>query len=418
MTDTSSHFVEHLFRREAGKLVSVLTKLFGPQNLELAEDVVQDTLIKAVESWRINGTPQNPTGWLFTAARNKALDVIRRERHHREFLTVLLKSEYSAGETIRQMVAEHEIEDEQLRMMFVCRHPSLPEESQVALILKTLCGFSVAEIAHAFLTNEENITKRLYRARQVLREEKIKFTIPDPDELRQRLDGVLTAIYLLFNEGYNSTHHESLIRDDLVEESLRLGKMIADHSVTRQNSSLAMLALFCFQAARLYGRVSDEGELLTLKEQDRRKWDRELIQQGIIYLREASSGNELSSYHFEAAIAYEHCTAASYDATDWATILTLYDRLYKYRPEPVIALNRLIVYGELNGAAAALLENEHLTDRRDIDGYYLYAATLGEWYARAGNSQEAKRYYERALELTKSGTEQTFLKKKISGLSR
>jgi len=202
--DSVKPLIDHLFRHESGKLIAILTKIFGPVNLELAEDVVQDTLLKALDHWKFHGIPDNPSAWLFTAARNKALDVIRRERYKKEFageLSVLLKSEYSAGTTLNFLINENEIQDEQLRMMFVCCHPVVAEEGQVALILKTLCGFSVAEIAKAFLTNEETIAKRLYRAREQFRRQNIRFEFPQPGDLPQRRESVLTAIYLLFNEG-------------------------------------------------------------------------------------------------------------------------------------------------------------------------------------------------------------------------
>jgi RNA polymerase sigma factor (sigma-70 family) len=408
--------VDHLFRHESGKLIAVLTRLFGPHNLELAEDVVQDTLVKAMENWSINGIPTNPSAWLFTVARNKALDVVRRERHHKEFATAispLLKSEYSASETLRQLVNENEIEDEQLRMMFICCHPSIAEEAQVSLILKTLCGFSVAEIAKAFLSNEETISKRLYRARQQFRENKIAFVIPQQQELDSRIENVLTAIYLIFNEGYNSTHHPSLIREDLVEESLRLCKMLVDHSATRKPESMALLALLCFQSARLYGRIDDNGNLLQLKQQDRKKWDRNLIQQGAVYLHQASEGDEISSYHLEAAIAYEHCSAESYELTNWKTILQLYDWLYQHKPDPLVALNRLIVFGEVNGAASALEEVSNIKDKEMLKNYCLYPATLGSWHTQLGNHKKAKEYFEAAILLTQSQAEKNLLQNQI-----
>lgn len=411
--------VDNLFRHESGKLVSVLTRIFGPHNLELAEDVVQDTLIKAMDNWKFNGIPQNPTAWLFTAARNKALDVIRRERYQKEFaaeVSALLKSEYTAGETVRQLVNENEIEDEQLRMMFVCCHPSIAEEAQIALILKTLCGFNVAEIAKAFLTNEETITKRLYRARQQFREEKIAFAIPAGQELPQRLDNVLIAIYLIFNEGYNSTSHDSLIRDDLVEESLRLGKMIVDHAITRKPESLALLALLCCQSARLYARLDREGNLLTLKNQDRTLWNQELIRQGKFYLQQSSQGSSMSSYHMEAAIAYEHCVALNYNDTNWKRILQLYDWLYQRKNDALIALNRLIVYAEVYGPEKALKESEQIKDKALLKNYYLYPAALGEWHSQTGDKEKAKKYFENAMLLTQSKPEKTLLLQKISNL--
>jgi RNA polymerase sigma factor (sigma-70 family) len=411
--------IDHLFRYESGKLISVLTRIFGPHNLELAEDVVQDTLIKALENWKINGIPQNPSAWLFTAARNKALDVIRRERHFKEFaaeISPLLKSEYSAGETVRQLVNENEIEDEQLRMMFICCHPGIAEEAQVALILKTLCGFSVTEIAKAFLTNEETITKRLYRARQQFREEKIIFAFPEKQELNHRLSNVLVAIYLIFNEGYNSTNHDSLVREDLVEESLRLGKMLVEHPITRQPESLALLALLCLQSARLGGRLDEAGNLLQLHKQDRLLWNQELIERGAAYLRAASKGEAVSSFHFEAAIAYEHCTAKSFLETDWKRILQLYDWLYQLKPDPLIALNRLIAFGEVHGAEIALVESKKIKDQEILKSYYLYPAVLGEWFVRVGKKNDAKMHFQDALRLTHSKIERGLLEKKISDL--
>jgi RNA polymerase sigma factor (sigma-70 family) len=411
--------IDHLFRHESGKLISVLTRIFGPHNLELAEDVVQDTLIKALENWKINGIPQNPSAWLFTAARNKALDVIRRERHHKEFaveISPLLKSEYSAGETIRQFVNENEIDDEQLRMMFICCHPSIAEDAQIALILRTLCGFSIAEIARAFITNDENINKRLYRARQQFRDEKIAFAFPGKQDLKERLTNVLVAIYLIFNEGYNSTTHDSLVREDLVEESLRLTKMLTEHPVTRQPESLALLALLCFQSARLKGRLDESGNLLQLRMQNRQTWDQSLIEQGAMYLRAASQGDAVSSFHLEAAIAYEHCSAKSFDQTDWQRILQTYDWLNQIKPDPLIALNRLIVFGELHGAEIALKESETLKDKEVLKSYYLYPAILGEWNSQIGQKATAKMFFEQAIQLTQSKAERNLLSQKINAL--
>ncbi|MFM8913504.1 MAG: RNA polymerase sigma factor, partial [Flammeovirgaceae bacterium] len=251
--DTPAPF-ENFFRHESGKLVAVLTRAFGAHNLQLAEDVVQDSLLKALEHWKFHGIPENPSAWLFTVARNKALDVVRKEKHLKEFskeISVLLKSEYSATATLQEIISSEQIEDEQLRMMFVCCHPSVAAEGQVALILKTLCGFSIAEIAHAFFTNEETITKRLYRAKEQFRQQSIAFELPEAEELQPRLENVLTAIYLIFNEGYHASHNPSIVREELIEESLRLGKMLADNRSTQKPSTFALLALLCFNAARV-----------------------------------------------------------------------------------------------------------------------------------------------------------------------
>lgn len=420
MSEDVKPLLTHLFRHESGKMISVLTKIFGTHNLELAEDVVQDTLLKAMDHWKFHGVPQNPTAWLFTAARNRALDVVRRERYQKEFaveVSPLLKSEYSANITLQQYLTPAAIEDEQLRMMFVCCHPSLSGEAQIALILKTLCGFSVSEIASAFLTNDETITKRLYRARQQFREEKIPFTLPLDVDLRSRLDNILTAVYLIFNEGYNATHHDSLIREDLVEEALRLAKMLVDHPLTHLPPASALLALLCFQAARLYGRLDASGQLLQLRDQDRTKWNRPLIQQGISYLEIASVSQEITSYHLEAAIAYEHCMAPSYAETNWARILQLYDWLYQSQPDPLVALNRAIALAEVQGPAEALKELSKLKNKEALKSYTIYSATLGELHLRMGNKPVARRYFEEALAITHAVGEKRFLQQKIETCS-
>jgi len=409
------NMIDHLFRHEAGKLVAILTRLFGPHNLELAEDVVQDTLLKALEHWKYHGTPDNPSAWLFTAARNKALDVLRREQQRKK---IRPDTESESDTTPESLINQHPIEDEQLRMMFVCCHPAIPEEGQVALILKTLCGFSVAEIAKPFLTNEETITKRLYRARQVFREEQVAFGFPTHTEMQQRLTNVLTAVYLIFTEGYQSTDHDSVVREDLIEESLRLGKMITEHTLTSTSESNALMALLCFQTARLAARVDHAGHLLPLKEQDRSLWNRELIDQGNYYLNMASVGETISAYHLQAAIAQEHCAASRYEETNWKRILHWYNWLLEIKPDGLIALNRLIAFAEVHGAQAALDELMHHPDREKLARYYLYPAVLGEWHLQLGNKTEARLYLEMAINATTSPAEKHLLQSKLNHLSR
>jgi RNA polymerase sigma factor (sigma-70 family) len=412
---------DNLFRHESGKLVSVLTKIFGPRNLELAEDVVQDTLLKALEHWKFHGVPDNPSAWLFTVARNKALDVVRREKYKKAFAedyNVLLSSEYSAGGTLTHLLTENQIEDEQLRMMFVCCHPSVAEDGQVALILKTLCGFSVAEIAKAFITNEETITKRLYRAREQFRVEDVKFEIPSIAEFHARLGNVLRAIYLLFNEGYHSTSHDQFIREDLVEESLRLALMVTEFPVTRKPESLALLALLCFHSARLQSRTNDQQHLLLIKNQDRSLWNRGLITQGTQYLNEAAHGEELSRYHMEAAIAYEHCIAPRYEDTDWKKILQYYDLLYQLQPNNMVALNRAIVVAELEGPEAGLQELAKIRKSGGLENYYLLFATEGELHLRLHHPAEALQSLEKALSLTQSPAEKELLRDKLNKLNQ
>lgn len=410
-----------MFRHEYGRLVSVLTKTFGPANLAMAEDVVQDTLLKALELWKLKGVPANPSAWLFTVARNKALDVIRKERRHQAFaaqLAPLLKSEYTASSALQDYISEKNITDDQLRMMFVCSHPSLSEEAQVALILKTLCGFSIAEIANAFLTHEETITKRLFRTREKLREEKVSFEIPDEIDLGERLESVLTAIYLVFNEGYHATNNVSLIREDLVEEALRLGHLLATHPRTRASSTLALLALMCFQSARLYGRVDSLGTFTVLKDQDRSKWNQALIQKGISFLKEASQGTVLTAYHLEAAIAYEHCVATTYQATNWENIDKLYDKLAAIRSEALILFQHAIIKAERLGAEAALQHIVTFEEDSSLSSNHFFFTAKGNWLQQLNRIDEALVCYQKAFSLAHNPAEKSFLQEKINAIKK
>lgn len=416
----SSHIdetVNHLFRHEWGKLVSVLTKLFGPQNLELAEDVVQDTLLTALSNWKINGLPQNPSAWLFTAARNKAVDALRQQKRKDEFsksITPLLQSEYTLAPTVKEMVNTNTIDDDQLRMMFVCCHPSLSTEAQVSLILKTLCGFSVTEIAKAFVTGYDTIEKRLYRARQTFRENNVQFELPAAADLDNRVEGVLLAIYLLFNEGYNSTNHEDLIRNDLMNEAMLMCELICRNGKVNHANAHALMALMCFTASRNDARLDKEGNILLLKQQDRSKWNRALIETGVFHLEESAAGETISKYHIEAGIAYEHAQARDYQHTNWNNILHCYNLLYQLYPTPIIALNRAIVISELNGAAAGISAIENIPQLSSLKNYYLLPATLGELHWQIKQYDKAKAYFVEAITLTQSAIEKKLLQQKIS----
>ncbi len=415
-SDQHAHpIVSHFFRHEYGKLIAVLTKTFGVRNIELIEDVVQDTLLKALEYWKIKGVPENPTAWLFTSARNKAIDVLRKNKHH-ESLAPILLTDSSPPTLFHPLITDHTIEDEQLRMMFVCCHPSIVEEGQVALILKILCGFSVAEIATAFLTNEETITKRLFRARSAFREENVEFIIPAGNELNNRLENVLTAIYLLFNEGYHASKNASLIRDDLVEEALRLGNFLRSNPATNKPITHALLALMCFQAARIYGRVDAAGNILQLKEQDRSTWNKDLIQQGHDFLNLASHGESISAYHLEAFIAYEHCIAPSYAQTNWPKINELYELLKKLKPLPLIAFQQSIIKTELYGAMEGLKELAKIETAPELMKNHFLFTAKGEWLAVLNKKAEAMQNFERALSLANTGLEREFIQRKINEL--
>jgi len=414
-----NHIVEHLFRHESGKLVAVLTKIFGPHNLQLAEDVAQDCLLKAMGTWKINGLPENPSAWLFTVARNKALDILRKEQRQKEFaatVSPLLRSEYSLTSTVTEYMNPGNIDDDQLRMMFTCCHPALNMESQVALILKTLCGFSVTEIARAFISNNDTIEKRLYRARQKLKEEKILFEIPTGNEKEQRLENVLTAIYLLFNEGYSSTQHEDLIRKDLIEESYRLCELLRRNSETKTSEVLSLLALMSFTHARSNARLDAEGNILLLPAQDRKKWDQHLIEKGVEYIKEAGLFNTVNTYLLEAAIAYEHSIAASYEQTNWEHIINFYNLLYQLNPTPIIALNRAIGIAELHGAEVGIQSIKEIQPSDGLQQFYLYHATLGELYARLNDKEKAFQFLSEASNLTSSPAQRKLLATKMEAL--
>ena len=332
---------EHLFRHEAGRLVSVLTGIFGIDRLQMAEDVVQEALIRAMQVWPYQGIPQNPAAWLTQTAKHLALDFVRREkRFHEKQPEIIAVIESAPAPAADAFLLESEIHDERLRLMFTCCHPLIPAESQAALALKTLCGFGTNEIAHAFLTTEAAVAKRLTRARQKIQELKIPFGIPAGPELGERLDSVRQTLLLLFNEGYKASTGETLIREDLCAEAIRLATLLAEHPAGSQPRTHALLALMLLNAARLPARVDSDGNILRLQEQDRARWDRAMIACGMWHLAQSAAGDELSEYHLQAGIAACHDTAADYESTDWPQILALYDCLVQLDASPVIALNR------------------------------------------------------------------------------
>ncbi|MCI0420460.1 MAG: sigma-70 family RNA polymerase sigma factor, partial [Acidobacteria bacterium] len=321
--------VDHFFRREAGKMVSYLTRILGSDRIDLAEDVVQDTLCKALETWSIHGLPDNPSAWLMRVARNRAIDLIRRDDRFPYFAPELAQLLRVQGDLPDETPAfEREIQDDQLRLMFSCCHPELSTEAQVTLILKTLCGFSVSEIAHALLTSEDSIEKRLGRARKLLRLSGTLVEITNASDIPKRIEAVYQVIYLLFNEGYHGSGSEQVVREDLCFEAIRLTLLLSEHPEGKKPKTYALLALLCFHAARLSGRMEDDGSLIQLEMQDRSKWNQDLMGKGFHFLERASMGNELSEYHLEAGIASLHCAASAYEKTDWAKILELYDLLY------------------------------------------------------------------------------------------
>ncbi len=419
--ESINKLADHLFRHEAGKMVSVLTKLFGTENLETAEDVVQQTFIDAMQIWILKGIPDNPSAWLFHVAKNKAIDVIRRNKHSQQYDfndsdRVLLKSEYTLAPVMENIWKEELVKDDMLRMMFACCHPEISEENQITLILKTLCGFSTTEISKAFLTSEDNVSKRLYRTKEFFRKNKIKLEIPSVNELKTRTDAVLNAIYLLFNEGYNSTNSEELIRQDMIEESMLLCRLLTENSNTQQPETFALMALICFHASRSSSRLTNKGEIILLPNQDRSKWDSELILLGNFYMNRAASGNIVSSYHIEAAIAYEHCSAGSFEETNWKKILELYEWLCKISPSPITELNKAAVILHLSGPSSALTALQNIKDKNKLESFYLYYSLQGEIYSMLNDKDRSKQFFETAILMTQSEREKKFLKEKIVSL--
>lgn len=415
-----NQLVDHLFRHESGKMISVLSRLLGLQNLETAQDIVQDTLLQAMNSWSYGGIPANPAAWLYRVAQNKAIDFIRRKKRFRELspqYAYLLGSEYTMVPTINNLFLRDEIEDSQLRMIFACCHPAIPEDSQIAFVLKTLCGLSTAEIAKAYLASEETIAKRIYRAKEKIKTEKIELEVPLGDTLLLRLDAVLKSLYLLFNEGYNSSHPDALIRNDLCAEALRLCYLLSEHAITNYPRTRALMALLCFQASRLDARLDNKNNIILLKFQDRMKWNRQLIDSGFYYIDAATGvhagdqNKEVSKYHFEAAIASLHAAAPSFEQTDWLSIYHLYDTLYQLEPGPIIALHKAIASAYAISRENALHE---LLNIKGLEKYYLYYASAGEMYLDLDQKQEAKTYFEKAFHLTNSVSEQQLLREKIN----
>jgi RNA polymerase sigma factor (sigma-70 family) len=411
--------VDHLFRHEAGKMIAVLTRIFGIHNLELVEDTVQETFLKALQVWKFGAMPDNPSAWLMQVARNRTVDLIRRQQKFADVSSELsMRLQSDTENAIQHFFLDTEIADSQLRMIFTCCHPEMNPEDQVALTLKTVSGFGVQEIAKALVSSESAIQKRLYRAKEHIREHDIRFEIPMGIALNLRLETVYTVLYLLFNEGYNSSKADELIRYDLCAEAMRLCRLLTEHKMTAQPSGFALLSLMCFQASRFESRLGEDNTIILLHQQDRRKWDRQLMRMGYYYLNASSTGDVLSVYHIESAIAAEHCLAPDFESTNWLAMLGLYDLLLGQKPTPIVRLNRAIILAQTAGVPAAIdtiLDIPGITGM--LDQHYIYAAVLGDLYGRVGNVPEARRLLEKAYRLTPSFAEKKLLLEKIEALT-
>jgi RNA polymerase sigma factor (sigma-70 family) len=408
---------DHLFRREAGRMVSTLTRIFGVHNLALAEDVVQDAFCRALEVWKFRGVPENPSAWLMATAKNRALDVLRRERTVRTFapeLGRLLASEWTVAPVIEDLFRANAIKDDQLRMMFSCCHPRLPEEAQVALVLHILCGFTVNEVASAFVSSHAAIEKRISRAKKVLAGSKRLFDVSGADEFSGRLPGVQRALYLLFNEGYHGASPESAVRAELCQEAIRLTALLLENPLGATPATHALGALMCLHAARLPARIDASGNLSSLFDQDRSLWDSRLVAEGQRLLDVSATGPDLTEYHVEAAIAWVHATAHCIEDTDWRNIISLYDMLMTIRPSPVVALNRAIAVAQHEGPKRGLEEIRAMADSDRLAAYPFYFATLGELELRSGRHEIAGEHFRVALARARNPMERRFFGQRLA----
>jgi RNA polymerase sigma-70 factor (ECF subfamily) len=404
---------DHLFRREAGRMVASLVRAFGVRHLELAEDAVQDALVRALETWKFGRPPENPGAWLMRSARNRAVDLLRRQGRIDWRTSAAIQELEAAGEAPGGEAEEHAIADDELRLMFSCCDPALPPPAQVAVILKYLCGFSVQEIAQAFLSTEVAVEKQLFRSRRALEAQGALFEVRDAAQVRERLPSVQSAIYLLFNEGYHGAHPRQAVREELCHEAMRLGALLARLPAAASPETQALVALFCLLAARLSARTGEDGGLLLLAEQERSRWDRELIAEGLRRLDLSAEGATLSAWHLEAAIAARHSTAATFEETDWGSILELYDLLVRMRETPVVALNRAIALGMARGPEAGLQAIAAIGHRERLERYPFLHAALAEFELRAGRPERARRALRVALQLARNPAEGALLARKL-----
>lgn len=411
--------VEHLFRRQAAQMVATLTRALGGRHLALAEEAVQDALVSALQQWPFRGVPERPAAWLFQVARNRALDRLRHDR-------VRAEKRQQAGEALDVQPSEspaarlagelQPLDDDQLGMMFMTCHPALAADTRVALTLKIVGGFSVGEIARAFLVQDAAVAQRIVRAKRLLKERNVSFGAPDREVLAVRLDSVLDALYLMFTEGYAATSGEALVREDIAREAIRLATLLTRHDETRTPRTWALLALLQLQASRFAARVSDDGSLFLLRDQDRARWDRSLVAAGLRALGQASAGDTVTRDHLEAGIAACHAVAPSWDETDWKQIVELYDALAALTDSPVVALNRAVAIWQLEGAHAGLAAAERAAADPAIARYHVRPAVMAELWRAAGDLDRAARFYREALALAASQPERRFLMTRLDGL--
>ena len=402
--------IPHLYRTEFRKITAVLARAFGIEHIETAEDLVSDTFLLAAETWGLKGVPANPVAWLYTVAKNKAKDMLKHNTIFDQKVVAEIKRTSGGTSEFDIDLSSKNIQDSQLQMMFAICHPGIPPEAQIGLALRILCGFGIEEIASAFLSNKETINKRLFRAREKLKELNVKIEFPPEPEINNRVQTVLTTLYLLFNEGYYSSTRDKVLSHDLCLEAMRLTHMLIENKGTDKPFVNALMALMCFHSSRFEARINLKGELVLYDEQDASLWNKELIRQGEYYLNKAASGDLPSKYHFEAAIAYWH-TVRNNETERWQSILTLYNHLLVLEYSPIAALNRTYALAKVQGNEKAIEEAEKLK----LDDNHLYHVLLGELYSGC-DPAKAIQHFEVAIKLTKSSADKKLILKKIKKL--
>jgi len=407
----SNQLIPHLFRTEFSKIVSVLCKTYGFSNIQWAEDIVSDTFLTATETWRLKGFPENATAWLYRVAKNKAIDQLRRDNNFQQKIQPDLQKKETTEELQEIDLSDHNIQDSQLRMFFAICNPVIKPKAQIALALRILCGFNAQEIANAFLSNKETINKRIHRAKATIKKEQIQFDLPSPSEIRERLEEVISILYLLFNEGYYSTSTDKNLRKELCVEAMRLNLLLLDSPLTNTPELNALMALFCFHASRFEARSDKSGKQILYHEQDRSLWDGELIQKGEYFLGQSHSSQKVGKIHLEALIAFWHAQTTDLE-NKWENILSAYNQLLQLEYSPVVALNRTYALAKVKGNEVAIEEALKI----DLSDHHLFHMLLAELYT-PNNKIKAESHFKQALELVKNENEKLFILKKLEDLT-